>query len=207
MTLAIAEGVMLAIYAETGITPDDLRSKTRVGPVTHARQGIMAVLRERTIWSMPQIGKFFNRDHSTVFHAIGIVGGREVSTPSFARLMRLMRDAEPIMPGCLAQQMALVDEARAPIPEPTVAVDFSAIVANFRAVKAAETAHDALVREVNDDGFDWSGWDWRADSSYFDENRVILDDDGNDLPDRLRIKNLIAGSAKLRDAIQTARAA
>lgn len=49
---------------------------TRVARIAHARQECMALIREKTDLSLPQIGRIFNRDHSTVLHALRAVERR-----------------------------------------------------------------------------------------------------------------------------------
>ena len=53
-----------------GISPKDFFGKTRLKSVAHPRQDCMRMLREKTGLSMPQIGRIFGRDHTTVLYAI-----------------------------------------------------------------------------------------------------------------------------------------
>ena len=59
------------------LPPKDFFGKTRLKDVAHPRQDCMRMLREKTGLSMPQIGKIFGRDHTTVLHAIRASKERE----------------------------------------------------------------------------------------------------------------------------------
>lgn len=54
-----------------GLTLDDLRSPSRRRPLVLARQEAIHEIRQATTQSLPAIGRFFDRDHTTVIHAIG----------------------------------------------------------------------------------------------------------------------------------------
>ncbi len=64
--------LIVACVAERfGVTVDQIMSDTRKQPIAAARQAAM-----RAIWvkygdSTPVIGRMFNRDHTTVMHALG----------------------------------------------------------------------------------------------------------------------------------------
>ncbi|MDP1922750.1 MAG: chromosomal replication initiator protein DnaA [Myxococcales bacterium] len=49
---------------------DDLRGERRMKPVAHARQVAMYLVRTLTTSSLPEIGKKFNKDHSTVLASV-----------------------------------------------------------------------------------------------------------------------------------------
>ena len=53
----------------TGITVDQIKSKSRVREVTQIRQLLCYLAGELTNDSLKQIGRFINRDHSTVIHS------------------------------------------------------------------------------------------------------------------------------------------
>lgn len=44
--------------------------KERTHSISHARQDCMRMIRDHTSLSLPQIGRIFNRDHTTVLHGI-----------------------------------------------------------------------------------------------------------------------------------------
>jgi chromosomal replication initiator protein len=58
------------------IDPELLYKRTRLRRVVAARQMVMYILRERTTLSLDQIGKIFNRDHTTVIHACKMIEDR-----------------------------------------------------------------------------------------------------------------------------------
>jgi len=58
-----------------GVTVDELLSPTRTKPIALARQVAMRLLRELTDLSYPQIAARFDRNHSTVIHAVRATDG------------------------------------------------------------------------------------------------------------------------------------
>jgi chromosomal replication initiator protein len=58
------------------VPPDELLSARRTPRVARARQVAMYLARELTSLSLAQIAREFNRDHSTVLHAIRSVSQR-----------------------------------------------------------------------------------------------------------------------------------
>ncbi|MGI9627030.1 MAG: chromosomal replication initiator protein DnaA [Longimicrobiales bacterium] len=63
-------GIIAAVAEGFGFHPDDLTSPGRTQPLATARQIAMYLCREFTDDSLVQIGRHFNRDHSTVVHGI-----------------------------------------------------------------------------------------------------------------------------------------
>jgi chromosomal replication initiator protein len=53
-----------------GLTLEELRGSSRVHKVCHPRQEAMALIMAQGRFSYPQVGRFFDRDHSTVIHAV-----------------------------------------------------------------------------------------------------------------------------------------
>ncbi len=51
------------------IQPNDIRSKKRNASIVLARQVAMYLIRELTSHSLPEIGKFFDKDHTTVLYS------------------------------------------------------------------------------------------------------------------------------------------
>ena len=58
-----------------GVTVGEMLSPTRSQPIALARQVAMRLLRELTDLSYPQIAARFDRDHSTVMHAVRATDG------------------------------------------------------------------------------------------------------------------------------------
>jgi chromosomal replication initiator protein len=68
-----------------GVKLSDLQSKRRHRSITLPRQVCMYLARRRTGYSLEEIGGYFGgRDHTTVMHAIRIVGDRVDQDPGFA---------------------------------------------------------------------------------------------------------------------------
>ncbi len=65
--------VLRQVAAQFNMPPDVIRGSGRVREVVQARQVAQYLIRELTDHSLPEIGQFFGRDHSTVMHAISKV--------------------------------------------------------------------------------------------------------------------------------------
>lgn len=215
MTLAIADGLMLAAYRHTKITPDQIRSRKRDRQISRPRQAIAAVLCERTDWSLPRIAGFVGlTDHTTVRYARDQASKRAAKEPEFAELIALLRATPAIMPGVLAVQIGRVDAGLEPLPANSSEIVTASevrdqIFAEMRAKDAAQRAREAveaarnaerrrLFDDVNDCGIDWATFDWQSGD---------LDDDGMGQDDISLRTNIMRGSIKLRRAIELARAA
>lgn len=57
------------------VSPSDLQSRSRKKSIAFPRQVAMYLSRKHTEETLADIGKVFNRDHSTVMHAIKVVSG------------------------------------------------------------------------------------------------------------------------------------
>lgn len=77
-----------------GVKLSDLQSKRRHRSITIPRQVCMYLARQRTTYSLEEIGGYFGgRDHTTVMHAIKTIGDRIDDDPNFAaQLQTLDRD-------------------------------------------------------------------------------------------------------------------
>jgi chromosomal replication initiator protein len=60
--------------AGLGVTPDDVLGRSRRQEVAYARHLAMYLIRRRLDWSLPRIGRFLGRDHTTVLYALRQVG-------------------------------------------------------------------------------------------------------------------------------------
>ena len=67
------------------LTVSDLRGVSRSRPTAHARQVAMYLCRHRTRESLKAIGRAFNRDHTSVRHAVEAVGHRLDHSPEIGR--------------------------------------------------------------------------------------------------------------------------
>lgn len=61
--------IILEVSAETGISPDEIKGPKRAKAIVRARHdAVYRTLTRRPDLSLPQIGKAFNRDHTTIMH-------------------------------------------------------------------------------------------------------------------------------------------
>jgi chromosomal replication initiator protein len=70
------DAIQEAICSVRGVSRQDLLSAKRTSRISHARQLAMYLTRQETSLSLAQIAREFNRDHSTVLHAIRTVSTR-----------------------------------------------------------------------------------------------------------------------------------
>ena len=66
--------IMGQTAAYFGLTLEDLRGQSRSRVLVNARQIAMYLCRELTAMSLPEIGKEFSKDHTTVMHANKKIG-------------------------------------------------------------------------------------------------------------------------------------
>lgn len=81
-----------AACAEFGIRLDDMRSDRRGHGIAQARMAAMFMARERTPYSLPHIGRCFDRDHTTVMHAVARVALLAAADPEFAAKVAGLRE-------------------------------------------------------------------------------------------------------------------
>jgi chromosomal replication initiator protein len=65
-----------AVCAVCGLSREELLSQRRSSGISHARQLAMYIARDLTTMSLAEIARGFDRDHSTVLHALRAVDGR-----------------------------------------------------------------------------------------------------------------------------------
>ena len=63
------ESIVLVVGTHYGITREQLKGKRRTNSVALPRQVAMYLMRRQTTLSLSEIGRFFDRDHTTVIHA------------------------------------------------------------------------------------------------------------------------------------------
>jgi chromosomal replication initiator protein len=63
------ESIVLVVGTHYGITREQLKGKRRTNSVALPRQVAMYLMRRMTTLSLSEIGRFFDRDHTTVIHA------------------------------------------------------------------------------------------------------------------------------------------
>lgn len=78
----IAETIQI-VAADYGAPIEDMLSERRFGRAVEPRQVAMYLARRVTPFSMPRIGRSFDRDHTTVIHAIRKIESRMASDAPF----------------------------------------------------------------------------------------------------------------------------
>jgi chromosomal replication initiator protein len=73
------------------IPRDDMRSARRGRQVSWPRQAAMSLARDLTLKSLPDIGNLFNRDHTTVMHALKAVRQRVETDADYAFEVETLR--------------------------------------------------------------------------------------------------------------------
>lgn len=72
------------------VSLDDLFSDRKWQPVAKARQEAMRLIRDVTGLSYPQIGRIFDRDHTTALHACRVIGSEGERRSACALLRRVL---------------------------------------------------------------------------------------------------------------------
>lgn len=95
-TLPLTVGEIADAAAKVfGESVEAMLSPSRRRPLVHARQAAMYLARLHTDKSLPQIGHFFRRDHTTVIHALAQVSERLAAEPGLMeRLAEVMKTVE-----------------------------------------------------------------------------------------------------------------
>lgn len=68
---ARAYAIMREVALKHGIPSAHVMGAFRDRPTAAARRNAMRCIRDELAWSTPQIGRFFDRHHSTVCYALG----------------------------------------------------------------------------------------------------------------------------------------
>lgn len=91
--------LLLATSLRTGVSVVELRSQRRNKQIVRARMIFMALAKQLTSYSLPQIGRWVGgKDHSTVLHAIRTVAeNNDYFQPEFGELRKafLWEDSAP----------------------------------------------------------------------------------------------------------------
>ncbi|GHG37144.1 chromosomal replication initiator protein DnaA [Deinococcus indicus] len=83
--------VLRQVAAHYNMSPDVIRGSGRVREVVLPRQVAQYLIRELTDHSLPEIGQFFGRDHSTVMHAINKVTEQVGREPEITAAVETLR--------------------------------------------------------------------------------------------------------------------
>lgn len=62
--------VLAAVEAVTGVPPSGVLSPTRTARIVSARKAAASVLRDKFCLSYTELGAVFDRDHTTMIHAV-----------------------------------------------------------------------------------------------------------------------------------------
>ena len=83
--------IQLTVARNFGVDPKEFFSSCRAHDVTGPRQIAMMLSREYTKHSLPRLGKWFDRDHTTVLHGVREAKKRVESDPELAAKVQSIR--------------------------------------------------------------------------------------------------------------------
>ncbi|ANC70346.1 chromosomal replication initiator protein DnaA [Deinococcus radiodurans] len=84
--------VLRQVAAHYGTTPDLIRGSGRARDIVVPRQVAQYLIRALTDHSLPEIGQFFGRDHSTVMHAVSKITEQMGKDPELAATVNTLRN-------------------------------------------------------------------------------------------------------------------
>ena len=87
-----AEAVSEFVAGQFKVNFDEMRSRSRKQTITFPRQVAMYLARKHTSAPLTEIGKVFNRDHSTVMHSIKVITERSIRDTSIQSQLKLLSD-------------------------------------------------------------------------------------------------------------------
>lgn len=182
MSYQILHGVLMAAHRVSKITPDQIFGKGRAYKVARVRQAAIYAMRNRTDWSLPHIGRVFGgRDHSTVLHAVRLIGDM-LGDPDVATMVAAMMDAPQVN---MAEYDRWIAGLRGVKPQQEKRCF-------LKPVAKAEPAPTRVKREELPSPLKWF---------------ASVDEDGQCYSERFMQFDMRRGSEKLRRAIVLARAA
>ncbi|MCW2319009.1 hypothetical protein M2322_004578 [Rhodoblastus acidophilus] len=85
--------ILKMVSERTGVSIADILGEGRRAPIVAARQEAMWAVKTITNWSLPRIGGRFNRDHTTVLHAIRQVEARADQDADLRAFMDAVKNA------------------------------------------------------------------------------------------------------------------
>lgn len=62
--------IAMSVAEKYGLTLLDLMGESRLARIAHPRQEAMWLIRQGGRCSLPMIGRFFGRDHTTILHGV-----------------------------------------------------------------------------------------------------------------------------------------
>lgn len=87
----MAAEIAAAVATEFGLPLREMMSERRALRCARPRMVAMWIACETTGYSLPRIGRFFDRDHTTVMHARRAVEARRSADPAFAARVDALR--------------------------------------------------------------------------------------------------------------------
>jgi chromosomal replication initiator protein len=90
---AAARHIQRVVCARYGVALVDLLSERRTRYVARARQIAVWLCRHATPLSLPQIGRAFRRDHTTILYSVNHVDALMAADPALDAELRAMRFA------------------------------------------------------------------------------------------------------------------
>jgi chromosomal replication initiation ATPase DnaA len=87
------EKVLAFIAERYGVSEDELRNHSRIPKLVLPRQILMYILRNELKMSLPDIGRFLGRDHSTILYACEKISGRLAADPELNQEVNLVRQS------------------------------------------------------------------------------------------------------------------
>jgi chromosomal replication initiator protein len=81
-----------AVCSTLGVSQQAMLSPSRAAELSHARQIAMYLSRELTDLSLAEIARQFNRDHTTILHAVRVVSTRAASDAEVADTIHRVRE-------------------------------------------------------------------------------------------------------------------
>jgi chromosomal replication initiation ATPase DnaA len=91
--MTYTQTVIETVCARRGVSVSDVLSPARTRPVAWARQEAQHILREATGKSLPEIGREFGRDHTTVLYSLDAVEHRMKDDLYRAEIAHMQREA------------------------------------------------------------------------------------------------------------------
>jgi chromosomal replication initiator protein len=83
--------IMDVVATHYGVSPDAIRGKQRDKRTALARQVAIYLLRQETRYSLTEIGKLLNRDHSTIVHNLARISQSMKTDPDLAASVERLR--------------------------------------------------------------------------------------------------------------------
>jgi chromosomal replication initiator protein len=98
------DAIQEAVCSVRGVSRQDLLSAKRTSRISHARQLAMYLTRQETSLSLAQIAREFNRDHTTVLHAIRTVSTRLAPESETAAILHRTSELLDLSPNTRSPQ-------------------------------------------------------------------------------------------------------